>query len=146
MTKFDIPPDILDSFMRFAADAYDQGKALQQEYLEGRKNLPHAIMLPTRRLRLHVARHRYKIRIRWYYRSVTGESFCLVRLECYARRAGKPYLAYNKQLGELHIGGTESDVAWIKDIELRAWRLIDHAERVSEFFQEHKMPLRPEKG
>jgi len=55
-------------------------------------------------------------------------------------------LAYNKQLGELHIGGTESDVAWIKDIELRAWRLIDHAERVSEFFQEHKIPLRPEKG
>jgi hypothetical protein len=42
MTKSDIPPDILASFMRFAADAYDQGKALQQEYLEGRKNLPHA--------------------------------------------------------------------------------------------------------
>jgi hypothetical protein len=146
MNRSDIPPDMLTAFMQHAANAYDWGKALQKEYLEGRKNLPRAIMLPAKRLRLQVARYQYKIRIRWYYRSVTGESFCLVRLACYATRSGRPFLTYNKQMDELHIGGSESDVAWIKGIELRTWNLINHAERVSEFFQEHKIPLRPEKG
>ncbi len=138
-----ISPDMHASFMKHAANAYDLGKALEREYLEGRKHLPRALMLPTTRLSLRVSRYRHRIRIRWYYRNVTGESHCLLRLACYATKSGKPFFIYNKQTDELEIGGTESDVAWLKDIELRVWNLINHAERVSEFFQENKIPMRP---
>lgn len=138
-----ISPDMHASFMKHAADAYDLGKALVREYLEGRKHLPRALMLPTERLSLRVSRRRYGVRVRWYYRNVTGESHSLLRLTCYATKSGNPFLIYDKQTNELEIGGTESDVAWLKDIELRVWSLINHAERISEFFQENKIPLRP---
>lgn len=142
-SRSNISPDMHAFFMKHAADAYDLGKTLEREYREGRKNLPRALMLPTERLSLRVSRHRHRIRIRWCYRNVAGESHCLVRLACYATKSGKPFLIYNKQTNELEIGGTESDVAWLKDIELRVWDLINHAERVSEFFQENKIPMRP---